>query len=200
MISDGHTRDGVIRALVALVAERGMDAVSVRQVADAAGVSAGFVQHHFRTKQAMLAAAMDAVTGQVESRVRAVADQEPADALREIARQLVPLDDERAVEGRISLAFVAHAITDPELSANYQRTWRRLEELLTGLIAAVRGRARGSADDRAAAALLLATIDGLAIGGVAEPGRLDRRRIAALLARQLDAVTRDGRPGGSAAR
>ncbi|WP_436492110.1 TetR/AcrR family transcriptional regulator [Actinokineospora sp. HUAS TT18] len=195
-------REAVVRALVALVAERGMEAVSVRQVAEAAGVSAGLVQHYFRTKQAMLLAAMDSVAGQVEARVRsAQADREPADALREIARQLVPLDDERATEGRVSLAFVAHAIADPELAAVYRETWQRLEDLLAQLIAAARGR-ETQTEDRVAAGLLLAVLDGLAVGGVAETGRLDRQRISALLDRQLDVVLgpvrRGGRPAGSA--
>jgi AcrR family transcriptional regulator len=37
-----------------IVAERGLDDVSVREVASAAGVSIGTVQHYFRTKDDML--------------------------------------------------------------------------------------------------------------------------------------------------
>ena len=47
-----------------LVAE-GFEGVSVRKVAARAGVSIGAVQHHFPTKDAMLAAAMERASAAV---------------------------------------------------------------------------------------------------------------------------------------
>jgi AcrR family transcriptional regulator len=51
-------------AVVAIIAESGFEALSVRTVAARAGMSIGAVQHHFPTKSQMLAAAMREVAGQ----------------------------------------------------------------------------------------------------------------------------------------
>jgi TetR/AcrR family transcriptional regulator, regulator of cefoperazone and chloramphenicol sensitivity len=54
-----------------LFAERGVDAVSVRDVAAAAGVSPGLVVHHFGTKDALRQAVDDQVTSLMETMLRA---------------------------------------------------------------------------------------------------------------------------------
>lgn len=48
-------------AALALFAQRGVSAVSIREVAKAAGVSAGAVQHHYRSKAALRGAVEEAV-------------------------------------------------------------------------------------------------------------------------------------------
>lgn len=189
-MNDGMpARERVVRALVAIVARSGLDAVSVRHVAAEAGVTGGMVQHHFPTKHAMLTAAMTAVTDQVRARTAAARQShDPAAALRAVCTQLLPLDATRAGEGRVWLAFLARAAVDEELAAVHRSTWQQLEDLLTDLIAAARGGMTPVDGDRAAAALLLATLDGLATGGLVETTRLAPRRVERLLDAQLAAV------------
>lgn len=65
-----------------LFAERGVDAVSVRDVAAAAGVSPGLVVHHFGTKDALRQAVDDHVTGLIETMLEAAGaelDLEPGE-------------------------------------------------------------------------------------------------------------------------
>ncbi|MGL5817052.1 MAG: TetR/AcrR family transcriptional regulator, partial [Phycicoccus sp.] len=59
----------IVDAVIDLVAERGMEGVSVRAVAGRAGVSIGAVQHHFPTKEAMLLAANDRIGTVVVERI-----------------------------------------------------------------------------------------------------------------------------------
>jgi AcrR family transcriptional regulator len=47
-------RGEILRCFTELVAERGYDEVSVRDVAEALGISKGTVLHHFRSKEAIL--------------------------------------------------------------------------------------------------------------------------------------------------
>ena len=58
-----------------LFAERGVDAVSVRDVASAAGVSPGLVVHHFGTKDALRQAVDDHVSGLVETMLEAAGSE-----------------------------------------------------------------------------------------------------------------------------
>lgn len=173
-------------AVVDLVVDQGLDAVSVREVAAAAGVTGGTVQHHFPTKQTMLIATLDQATDAFQARCEsALTGLTPESALRRLAEELLPLDAARVREGKVWLAFVARASVDDQLAAVHQRSWQELEDLLAALIGAAREDAEG-ADLRAA--LLLATLDGLATAGLVEPGRLPTHRMSALLTQALQAA------------
>jgi AcrR family transcriptional regulator len=65
-----------------LFAERGVDAVSVRDVATAAGVSPGLVVHHFGTKDALRQAVDDHVSGLMETMLEAAGAELDLDAGR----------------------------------------------------------------------------------------------------------------------
>lgn len=188
------SRTHVVDTVVRLVAAHGVEAATVRRVAAEAGVSIGMVQHHFPTKDAMLRAAMEAAGASFRARAqRACAGLGAAPALRALARELLPLDAARGDEGRVWLAFVARAAVDPVVRAAHAEGWQQLEDHLTGLLAAHRGRDEAGVD-RDDARLLLAVLDGLAVGGLVEHARLAPERIVAVVDAHLDAVLGDRAP------
>ena len=71
----GNLVEAILAATVALIEEKGVDAVSLREAARRAGVSPGAPFRHFPTKAALMAAvaeqAMDRLTGAVEAAVAA---------------------------------------------------------------------------------------------------------------------------------
>lgn len=190
---DPQRRAALVRALVEIVAERGLDAVSVREVATHADVSIGAVQYHFRTKSAMLQAAMeDVVTRWVADLDRNIPD-DPRKALRHIAHRLVP-DRSDDADSRVWLAFVARAVVDEELAAVHADSMRKLEDSLAAGAAVGRGAAsarqrRLIADEMAA---LMALVDGLTVAVLAEPQRMSPRRARAILDRHLDHMLAGG--------
>ncbi|MCO8269945.1 TetR family transcriptional regulator C-terminal domain-containing protein [Actinoplanes sp. TRM 88003] len=109
-------------ALMRVAAEQGLEAVSLRHVAAAAGVSAGMVQHYFRTKDEMMSFALSAVSERSEARVRVAvgalgADPPPRALLRTMIAALLPLDDAAREDGRVALAFLAYTAVRPAASA-----------------------------------------------------------------------------------
>src|SRR5215207_4288143 len=167
-------------ALLRIVAERGLDQVSVREVASAADVSIGTVQHYFPTKDEMLAAAFAEVVRQVRARLASV---ERGDDIRRnlstVLREFLPLDARRSEEARIMLAFATRAATSPAL-AEVQRSV--LGEIHEALSEALTGAAYGhvdAADVRSAAHIAIA--DGLALHAVSAPGWMSRGQLAAAL-------------------
>ncbi|MGH3910171.1 MAG: TetR/AcrR family transcriptional regulator, partial [Pseudonocardiaceae bacterium] len=54
-------RTQIADALMRVAATKGLQAVSLRHVAHEAGVSAGMVQHYFRTKDEMMTFALEVV-------------------------------------------------------------------------------------------------------------------------------------------
>ena len=113
-------------ALMRVAAEQGLEAVSLRHVAAAAGATTGLVQHYFRTKDEMMLFALEVVSGHSEARISAAVgalgpSPAPRDLVRAMVTQLLPLDDERRADARVALAFFAYAATRPQVAQVQRR-------------------------------------------------------------------------------
>ncbi|GAA4283582.1 TetR family transcriptional regulator C-terminal domain-containing protein [Brevibacterium daeguense] len=159
------TRDSIVRAMIEIIAAQGFEGLSVRGVAADAGVSAGAVQHHFPTREAMLGAAMSAITDLASTRGSDLEDiAEPVERLHALVDLLVPGSPSDRV-ARVWLAFAARAAVDGPTGSEYARLWSRIRVQLRLLIAAAGGNA-GTVER--ASRELLALLDGLALSVVAE--------------------------------
>ena len=121
-VDPGERRRLIADALMRVASSRGLEAVSLRHVADEAGATAGMVQHYFRTKDEMMLFALDVVGERAEARIgAAVAALGPAPAPRVLLRtmllEILPLDDARRVDGRVALAFLAYSAVRPSAAA-----------------------------------------------------------------------------------
>ncbi|MDH5493397.1 MAG: TetR/AcrR family transcriptional regulator [Myxococcales bacterium] len=62
-------RAQITAALIEVMARRGYDGASIAQIASAAGLTPGLIHYHFRTKQEILLAALDALVARHEARL-----------------------------------------------------------------------------------------------------------------------------------
>jgi AcrR family transcriptional regulator len=162
---DHHARRTEIAdALMRVAATRGPEEVSLRHVAAEAGVSAGMVQHYFRTKDEMMTFALEVVSERVQARLAA----EPADAasprsvVRALLVQLLPLDEPRLMEGHVALAFLAYAAVKPAVGAALRDDTALMRTFIADQIRAARG-PNAAIDPAHAATGLLALVDGLGL-------------------------------------
>jgi AcrR family transcriptional regulator len=167
---DHHERRTLIAdALMRVAADRGLEAVSLRHVAAETGVSAGMVQHYFRTKDEMMTFAMAVVREHNHARVSEAvaalgATPSPRAFVRTVLAEVLPLDEARRADGRVTLAFLAYAAVRPAAAA----TLREDTDTMLGFIAGQIRAARSAGDMRAvdpdsAAAGLLAVTEGLGV-------------------------------------
>ncbi|MCY1139668.1 TetR family transcriptional regulator [Actinoplanes sp. Pm04-4] len=155
-------------ALMRVAAEQGLEAVSLRHVAAAAGVSTGMVQHYFRTKDEMMSFALTAVSERSEARVRfalgALApDPSPRELLRTMIATLLPLDGPAREDGRVALAFLAWTAVRPAASAELRPSSMEFVHFIASQL---------PSGDPGQAAGLLALMEGLGVyllGGQYEP-------------------------------
>lgn len=103
---DMSARARIREAALRLLAERGMAGTSVRDIARAAGVSPGLVQHHFRTKELLGAHVDEWVIGMLRHEFEAVA---VAGSMAEVSDRFVD-------------ALVKFGTSYPELPAYIART------------------------------------------------------------------------------
>ena len=163
-----------------VAAEQGLEAVSLRHVATAAGVSAGMVQHYFSTKDEMMAFAIDVVRERGQARVAEAmaalgADPSPRSQLRTMLAALLPLDEPAGNDGRVALAFLAYTAVRPEAGAGLRADTAELIRFIGGLLP--------TPDEDAAAGLLTLT-EGVALYLLA--GNLTKDRALRLLDTHLD--------------
>ncbi|MEU9622463.1 MULTISPECIES: TetR family transcriptional regulator C-terminal domain-containing protein [unclassified Streptomyces] len=164
-----HTdrRRRIAEAVCRLADERGLEGVTLRDVAACAQVSMGAVQRCFRTKEEMLVFALGHIGERIGERVRARLVRSPAQsagtALGHAVTELSLLREEHRAEARVWLAFIAQAAVSEPLAGMLRANYASLQEAFTRLITEA-----GDGSDRAAsldpqreARTLLALADGL---------------------------------------
>lgn len=158
----------IAEAVLAIASREGLDRASVRDVAKEAGVSAGMVQHHFRTRDEMLQFAcvymVERTNEHIGARMQALPEpQRIRDALGAVFEEMLPLDEERRTGIRVWMAFLARAVVDPEMEAFMRDTFRNSQRFFTGLLVEARecGELAPGVDPDRAAISLFALVDGL---------------------------------------
>lgn len=148
----------MVRAAYRLMSERGVQRVSLEEVAAASGVSKGLVLYYFKTRENLILKMMEWVLGQVAGRIRAA-----------IAGAASPRDKVRAMVGvifagaRTNRRFYLTYLELAEHAARFERFSRlsaAFREQENGLYAEV-AQAFGVADPEPMAVVLRAIVEGL---------------------------------------
>jgi AcrR family transcriptional regulator len=157
----------IAEAVCRLADERGLEGVTLRDVAARAQVSMGAVQRCFRTKEEMLVFALGHIGERIGERVQARLVRSPAQsagtALGHAATEVSLLREEHRAEARVWLAFVAQATVSEVLATTLKANYASLQEAFTRLISEADESADRAAplDPQREARALLALADGL---------------------------------------
>jgi AcrR family transcriptional regulator len=166
------------------IAQTGLEGATLKSVADEGGWSVGVVQHYFRNKSQLLAAAADYLADSTTAILQEQAEARTAlERLTEVLTQIVPADGKaQANYWKVWICFWAQATNDPLLAKTVEGHARLWRQRLATVLAA--GQADGSirpdlnADDEAA--YLAAAIEGLGITAAVDsaypypPGMVER--------------------------
>ncbi|MFD7074979.1 TetR/AcrR family transcriptional regulator [Nocardioides sp. NPDC059952] len=101
----------IVAGLWQIVAEQGIEGVSLRTVAARAGVSMGRVQHYFGTKDALVVAGIDLLIKQAVIEYEATEGRPPADRLLHILLQQIPATEAGRIGVTVWYAYLAKAMT-----------------------------------------------------------------------------------------
>jgi AcrR family transcriptional regulator len=185
-------RRALADAVFAVVAERGLEAVSLREVAARAGVSMGAVQHYFASKDEMLRFALDHLHARVLSRLQAEVGRLSDPGRRELIEAglavMLPLTEEGRQEAAVNVGFVSKAMTDEGYAALLRGGYERLLTVSRLQLRQARDAGElgpGIDPDHEAVALYLLS-QGLVAPVVV--GLLSPDQARAILARELDRI------------
>ncbi len=115
-------RETIARALWRVVAQRGVAHLTLREVAQEAGISHGALQHYFASREEMLSFAMDFASEQTSQRVgrglHELGDRpHPRDVLRLMLTETLPLHADARATSRMNAAYVLEALHDENIHA-----------------------------------------------------------------------------------
>ncbi|MFD5432280.1 TetR/AcrR family transcriptional regulator [Kitasatospora sp. NPDC127067] len=115
-------RETIARALWRVVERRGVTHLTMREVAQEAGISLGQLQHYFGSRAQMLSFAMDFAGEQSAQRVGLATGAlggrpHPRDVLRVMLVELLPLHADARATSRMGAAYVLEALHDEEVHA-----------------------------------------------------------------------------------
>ena len=190
-------RQEVVEAVFRIVAADGLERASLREVADEAELAVGSVRHYFASSDELLAHSFGVVVDRIVRRLTAaderLAEVQPGtpehhQGVLTLLGEFLPLDEERAVDACVWMAFKSAARTKPFLAPQADRSHRAVAAIVGRIVMELSSgvgpdaaAAATASDDAAADAApdqqrlvteaerLLATLDGLTLHALLQP-------------------------------
>lgn len=185
IVDHAQRRTEIVHALWQVIYLKGIDGVSFRSVAEAAGISVGRVQHYFPSRSELILEGCRLIVDSAE-----VADPDDADAssdsgsadavaaLRDFCFAFIPAGETMRIGASVWYTYVARAVMDEQIADIIRASDRATLELGERLHLAVAGAAGSREDDGNVAARRWA-MRLIALGkGLAQEVMLDERSAA----------------------
>lgn len=175
-------RRRILDAADGCFARRGFHATSMAEICEAAGMSAGNLYRYFPSKEAMIAALVDAEREETAALFRRIEDSDdPLAAITTLLERFLTLTTDAAGH-RLWLEILSEGARNPQIQAVLDRSDAEIRPALAHLIgrAAALGQADPAIDGDQAAIWLLMLIDGFSARVATDPGFDIAAGIAAL--------------------
>ena len=189
---DHDVRNREIAAASLRVLERdGLGALSVRGVADEAGIAAASLRRAFPTQHALREYCLELIEQRVSARIAALRQQSEGRVLVEaVFAQLLPLDEQRRGEVVAQIHLGVLALTDPRLRPSAMRLNDAVGTACRSCIAVLgdTGALGAGRDPDDEADRLHALLDGVALHAVWAASEDAGPRAVEVLARHLDDI------------
>lgn len=166
-VDHDERRRQLTEALLRIASTRGLQAVSMREIAAEAGVSLRVVQYYFTNKQALLASGLTELGARMDRRVKqraaAAGELTPRGVFAAVLGTILPFDEQSELDSMAWTAYYTAALTDPALAAVGLTLPNALENFLTVRLTAAQqaGDIAPDRDPRIEVAGLLALANGL---------------------------------------
>lgn len=178
IVDHQQRRDAVARVALSLIVEHGLDALTVRKVARAAGFSTAIVSHYFADKRQMLLYVYRFAVLRAAGQIRDALDAHGHDVVA-CLEALLPLTPQSREYWAIWLALWDWSTSDPELSAEQNLQVRNARQMVASVVegAVAEGRLPAGTDSAVLARRLVTMTNGLAVQILFDPADWSREQI-----------------------
>jgi TetR/AcrR family transcriptional repressor of bet genes len=186
-------RAEIAAAAARAIDEHGLDRVRLVDVARCAACTTGAVSHYFPDKDAVLAAALEHVLGNLSTYAPRSEpwpeSMDPVDSFLGGLAEMLPLDEPRRRDWRVWIAFCGRAVSTPALAALHRDAYAEIQQALASVLCDV-GVASPGPDAHRLAVAVFAAFDGLGLRATLEPTEWPSERLRSMLAYQLGPLLR----------
>ncbi|GAA4368812.1 TetR/AcrR family transcriptional regulator [Paeniglutamicibacter cryotolerans] len=192
LVDHSERRRAIIETTWQLIAERGIENASMRDIARACGYAApGVLAHYFPNKNELLLASYELICERTNERIdAATVGRRGLDALLALCLEIIPAEDLTTVEAKVAVSFWQRAQTDAALrhvGREALSCWHA--SIMTCLAQAqAEGDGPGTADPDLFADELLNTMMGLHITAMLDPGAMSGSRQRRLIESMLERI------------
>ena len=147
IVDHAARRTEIVYALWAVIHEKGLDSVSFRAVAEAAGVSIGRIQHYFTSKEELIREGCAQIVGAAEDQYAEVPDGAgPCLTLWHLVTSPIPSTPPRRIGVAVWYAYLAKSVSEPALREIITGAVDTARTEATALLHAARAERGGGAD------------------------------------------------------
>ncbi|MDQ4502116.1 TetR/AcrR family transcriptional regulator [Sinomonas sp. ASV322] len=190
IVDHDQRRIELVDATWRIIAERGLDGATMRDIAAEAGFANGALKPYFPTKDRLLDFAFEHIFAQTNRRMAAATSGLAGRAaLRAYCHEILPLDDERLSEARVAIAFWQKALRDPAKAAVHERSMEQWRAMLAELIRGA-GLRNGAVDVDSAVGAVMNLVLGAQITATLSPDHHSPAQLVAQLDCLLDALVK----------
>ncbi|MFB9330728.1 TetR/AcrR family transcriptional regulator [Paenibacillus aurantiacus] len=191
IVDHQQRKEELAEAAWRVIRKDGLDGLSVRRVADEAGMSLGSLRHYFHSQDELVAFAMRLISERANARIdRLPFNGQPYHDMMLVLAELIPLDEQRLSEAEVWLAFSGKAVSDPairELSREvfdslYSGFRRSLNQLIAHRLT------REGVDADLETRRLHALVDGLVLHLATFPERLGSEEVMQVVSYHLQSI------------
>ena len=115
LVDHEKTRDRIAELACGIVAQEGLHALTMRRIAAEAGTSRAIVSTYFRDMRDLVLATFQWTAAKQVTYIEAA--EARGLGLEGCIEALLPLDEERLKDWRVTIAFLGYAVADEELAA-----------------------------------------------------------------------------------
>jgi len=192
-------REALVEATLRSLREHGYEGASIRRISAAAGVSIGLINHHFKSKSELIAAAYESLATSLQDSMRAEIDNArltPRQRLSGFFRASFAPELIDPTIFNVWLVFWSMVLHSPEMRSVHDRTYRQYRYMLESVLAALADEGEAPAfKPQPAAIALSALLDGLWIELSLNPATFSAPDAIALCEDWVSALCAGALPG-----
>jgi len=186
IVDHAERRRELVEASWQVIAEEGLESLTMRKIAAAAGCTTGRLTHYFANREELVLAALKAAYDSTAMRMTDMREGKGTarERLQAMLEEALPLDEVRLREWKIWIAFWSAAASHDALARENDARHERWRDALLPLIREI----APENDPFHEAARLIGIVDGLGLQAAINPTRKNMNRARDTLARHLETL------------
>ena len=192
IVDHDERRIEVLDATWRVIVREGLDATTIRRIAQEAGYSNGVLAHYFTNKEDILVSAHKLAFARARDRIVRATDGVPGiEALRRAIFEALPLDDERSLEAQVDVSFLGQTVGNPYLRQIRSASNAESRALWASFVVQAQetGEISAEEDPELIVDEILALVESLSVEAIINPDRMTPAHQTTLVARFLQRVT-----------